>query len=346
MNAHDHAVVVGISRYAEAGGEPAWIENLSGPVNDATAVADWLRKPDGGGLPEDNVTVISTPEDPDPFPPGGATPHQALVEGAINDIARLPRTDFEGAYAGRRLYLYVSGHGLATKPEEAAIVTAEAERMRPLNVTITGWLDWFKAAGIFQELVLWVDCCATRTSGVLSQCNRNEEVGPNPGVARRFVAFAAPFTKEAVENTMDDNLCHGAFTWALLSCLKGPATSTSLRNYLHNNMSSFMRGDQRQIKDVAKEPIFGATDELTFGSPLAATPRFEVTLRFPPDCVGKRATVSVDASSPLAAETVLKAPDWKVQLEAGTYVAFIAETNLLHPFTVTGGEDDAVIAVS
>jgi hypothetical protein len=58
-----------------------------------------------------------------------------------------------------------------------------------------------------------------------------------------------------------------------------------------------------------------------------------------------RATVSVDASSPLTAETVLQSPDWKLELEAGVYVAFVPDKNLLHPFTVNGDERDAVIAV-
>jgi hypothetical protein len=350
MNEHDHAVLVGISRYADAASEHGWIGNLHGPDNDARAIAEWLEKPTGGGLPGGNVTVICSADAPDPFPPGGAAPQQQLVEGALNGLAHLPRTAYEGQYAGRRLYIYVSGHGLATKPEEAAIVTAEAEFGRPLNVTVTSWIEWVNTAGLFQELVLWVDCCATRVFAFLKPCDRNQEVGPNAGTARRFIAYAAPFNKKAVENQMADGLWHGAFTYALLRGLEGatagPVTSTSLRDYLRNNMSSFMNDDQRKAKAVATEPAFGPTDEMTFGSPLAVSPRTEVTLRFPAKCVGMRATVSVDASSPLTAETVLQAPDWKLQLEAGAYVAFVPDTNQIHPFIVNGDEQDAVIAIS
>jgi Caspase domain len=350
MNEHDQAVVVGIRRYADAGNSSGWIGDLNGPDNDADAVAAWLRKPDGGGLPQENVRVVRSAEEPDPFPPGGAAPHQRGIEDRFNELARLPTTAFEGQYAGRRLYLYVSGHGYARNADEAALVTAEAEKERPFNVLVTSWLEWFYTAARFKELVLWVDCCATRTPlTFLKPCDRNLEFSPNAASGRRFVAYAAGFDKRAVENQMPDGQWHGVFTYALLQGLEGAAagevTTDSLRDYLRNSMSTFMREDQRTSAVVAREPSFGPTDPMSFGTP-AQRPKFTLTLRFPEACVGKRATVSVNASSPLAAETVLGKAEWPVELEAGSYVAFVPDANLFQAFSVTGEEKDAVIAIS
>ena len=59
VHPHDHAVVIGIRRYADV--EAGWITTLKGPGNDAAAVASWLRDPAGGGLADDNVReMVST----------------------------------------------------------------------------------------------------------------------------------------------------------------------------------------------------------------------------------------------------------------------------------------------
>jgi hypothetical protein len=166
----------------------------------------------------------------------------------------------------------------------------------------------------------------------------NEGPARGPG-GRLFTAFAAGFDKRAVENQMSDGLWHGVFTYALLQGLKGeasrPITTSSLRDYLLNNMSSFMRDDQRSNSAIAKEPAFARTDELVFGQP-AQRPTFAVTLRFPPEWVGKRVTISVGATSPLIAETVLQQAVWTPQLEAGAYAVFAPELGHFHAFAVNG----------
>ena len=78
------AVVVGIRRDPDADADATrWITNLNGPDNDALAVAEWLRSPGGGGLPQDNVRVVCSRDFPDPFPgPDKVGPQQRAVEDA------------------------------------------------------------------------------------------------------------------------------------------------------------------------------------------------------------------------------------------------------------------------
>jgi uncharacterized caspase-like protein len=352
VHEHDHAVVVGIRRYGDSVNPSKWIRDLEGPDNDAQAIAAWLRKPDGGGLPDENVRVVSSAEAPDPFPPGGAAPQQYAVEAALTDVAFLPPSGFrdeeEGrTYAGRRLYVYVAGHGFAKRVDETALITAEALERRPLNVLITSWLDWYHQAAHFKELVLWVDTCASNVPvAYLKGCDLTVSTGSSIGSARRFYVYAAELNKQAVENKMADGKWHGVFTYALLQGLEGgvagKVTSESLRDYLRNNMKSFMRPEQR-VNAVSQEPAFGPVDPMDFGVE-GTTRAFAVTLRFPDRLKGKKATVSVDASTVLA-ETELAGPEWKLELEAGAYVAFVPDSGEFGAFAVTGDNTGAIDAI-
>ena len=348
MNEHDRAVVIGIRRYGDATDPSGWIGNLNGPDNDAEAIAAWLRKPTGGDLPHDNVRCVRSADLPDPFPDRASVgPHQLAVKAEFDALAALPTNAYDGQYAGRRLYVYASGHGFARHDDEAALITAEAIRDDPLNMLITSCVGWFWKAGRFQEYVVWVDCCAVRQPlAHLQIYSRTQQNSANAAKARRFIAFAAGIGLQAVENQMPDGKWHGAFTYALLQGLEGavtgPVTTNSLSNYLRNNMASFMREDQRQDGSVALEPAFAKVDPIEFHTPVRS--KFAVKLRFPPDCVGKRATISVDASSPLAGDIVLTGPEWDVELPTSSYVVFVPDAGKFLAFTVTG-ESDAVFTV-
>jgi hypothetical protein len=353
MNEHDRAVVIGIRRYPDATAPSKWITNLNGPDNDAAKVAEWLRQEDRGGLPHDNVRVVRSADFPEPFD-DQVGPQQLAIHGALNDVARLPTTAFEGQYTGRRLYIYVSGHGYAKMRNEAALVTAEADKDRPANILITSWLNWFWNAARFKEFVLWADCCATRAPvAVFTPCDRTPVNALNASEGRTFSAFAAKFDRLAVERQMDeDGEWHGVFTWALLKGLDGAAapngvvTSESLRNYLTNNMSTFMRDDQRNNPMVAKEPDFGDVDPMTFR--VIAAPQkslFSIVLRFPPACIGKLVTIVTSASRPPEASTTLQQTDWKLNLGAASYAASVRELSFVSAFTITGESADGAVIV-
>lgn len=339
----DHAVVIGIRRYADVAA--GWVSDLQGPCNDAAAVAGWLRDPTGGGLPHDNVRVVCSPTAPDPFPAGGAEPHQKMVKTVLSDVAQLPKNVYQGQWAGRRLYVYVSGHGWANRRNEAALVTAEATRADPLNVLVTSWVEWMAQTAPFQELVFWGDTCSTRTPVThLHPCDLPVSFSMNAPQVRTFAAYAAPVGLVAVENRMPDGEWHGAFTYALLQGLRGaartPVTSDTLRDYLLNAMRAFLPERDRGRAIVAKEPSFGFTDALEFASPAPA--RFAVSLRFDPSAVGRRVHVGASLSLPPAAETVLGSPEWTVDLEAGVYAVFV-EGAAAGQFEILGGGVDGPV---
>jgi Caspase domain len=343
VNDHDWAVVISVSSYAGASAEPPWITNLQGPDNDANAIVDWLTRPDGGGLPADHVRRV-----PSPAPPAGpGVPKQQEIVDAFKELAELP-TDAYDQRSGRRLYVYVSGHGLAAQRHDAAVVTAEATFEDALNVLITSWVDWFWYAARFEEIVLWVDTCATRvrSSVTLHKCDLPAESRSDAAHGRLVIVFAAGFNYTAVETELEGEW-HGVFTHALLKGLNGaagtPVTTQALKKYLFNSMKTFMTPEQRANPQVAKEPWFEQEYDLEFAAP-AAPPTFEATLRFPPECAGKRVTLSVNASSPLVADEILAAPEWKPKLPVGAYAVYVPDLGLAKAFQVTGGQD-AVVTV-
>lgn len=346
MNDHDHAVVIGIGRYADVAAQPPWVGNLNGPVNDATAIAEWLRDPGGGGLPDDHVQVVLSEPEPDPFPAGGGAPAQQEVRDALESVTAMPTNAHRGRYSGRRFYLYVSGHGWASRRNEAAVVTAEATSANRLNVLASDWMEWLWYADRFEELVLWADACATRTAVDVLHGRKIDRFAQRPN-ALRFDAFAAQFNLLSAEREMPNGEWHGAFTYALLQALHGatggPVTTTSVRNYLTNNMQAFLRDDQR-IATISQEPDFGRTDEMEIADPPA--PRtYPVTLRFRADCVGHTATISSTASHPAAAEQLLDATEWQPSLHAGAYVVSVPDLDLMSSFVVVGGGVDVPVTV-
>jgi hypothetical protein len=335
MSEHDQALVVGISRYAAAAANPPWLPNLNGPDNDAAAVGEWLKRDDGGGLPDENVRVVRSADFANPVNIG---PQQQAVVDAFTELKNLPTDAFEGQYAGRRLYVYVSGHGMAARREDAALVTAEATLDDRLNVLVNSWFDWFWYAARFKEFVLWIDTCATRQPvGFLRPCPWPPEFRVDSGGGELFVAFAAEYGKMAVENELEGEW-HGVFSYALLKALNGaiggPVTSEALKGYLHNSLGSFMTQAQLNHSGVAKEPAFGTTDPMVFTTPPRQT--FAVTLQFPTDCIGKEATIST--AQGLIHTTTLHQTEWTVDLEAGGYAAYVAELDRTYGFGVTGGE--------
>jgi len=341
-NPHDHALVIGIRRYADVAA--GWVKDLKGPDHDAAAVAAWLRSPAGGGLPHDNVRVICSADFPDPFEGGHGEPAEVRISKAFKEIARLPKA--HGQFAGRRLYVYVSGHGFATRRDQAGILAADSVKVTPLIVDVTSFTNWLYEAATFQELVLWADACAERVPPThLVGFPERPQGSPNAPSVRLFESFAAPIGLRAVENQMPDGQWHGAFTYALLRGLEGaaqtPVTSITLRNYLRNALKGFIGEADRGRKTVAKEPAFGRTDEVQLAAPAAST--FSVTIHFPPEAVGKLATVARGRTVPPADQTTLADTQWRPSLEAGLYVVLVSDLGLAETFEVGGGLEAEVI---
>src|SRR5262249_55697758 len=122
MAATDRAIIVGIQKYPSIG-------DLGGPENDARAFGDWVVSPSGGNVPEANVrrilATIPNPRYNNPVRPVYWEAEEAF--GELMDIYDANLTQRGGSgKIGRRLYVYLAGHGFDPEPEYTALLAANA----------------------------------------------------------------------------------------------------------------------------------------------------------------------------------------------------------------------------
>lgn len=233
MATDDHAVVVGITTYR--GFDP-----LEGPERDAMAFADWLEESAGGQVPSSQVHRILTSQFSSVDQPG---------RDDIDQIFRplVTKVLTEGR-AGRRLYVFLAGHGFSdpSSMEGAALYTANAEFLFTPHVAGTLYAEWFRRNAGFSEIVLVMDCCRT-VSGLNSlapppfPASQNIESG---GSVRTFLAYATEWGQETREMEID-GVNRGVFTTALVEALRhappnrlGRVTGEIVKNFVHHRLSA------------------------------------------------------------------------------------------------------------
>ncbi len=161
MGKDDYAVVIGIRTYPS-------MSPLEGPCRDAQDFYEWLRKSNGGDVPEPNVKMLITDQFQDPDE----------TEHPLTDEIHLLFKDFvqhghmahmSGQSLGRRLYIYMAGHGFSEVGDgtQAALYAANASPSFAFNVAGTKYAEWFRRNAVFEEIVLVMDCC--RTTSLVSE---------------------------------------------------------------------------------------------------------------------------------------------------------------------------------
>ena len=105
MAVNDHALVVGINSYPG-------LSDLQGPVDDAERFAAWLINTPGVDVPKTNVSKLLTnvfhPPGPESYVDARPTASDFL--GYFTRVLERQVESNQGQ-PGRRLYLYLSGHG-------------------------------------------------------------------------------------------------------------------------------------------------------------------------------------------------------------------------------------------
>jgi hypothetical protein len=111
--------VVGITDYPTLGDPPP--PALHASDKDAQAIVQWLVDPAGGGLDPTHVREIRTSM----FPPGsGPAPARAETLKAFNWLHTIASENAKNGRRfkiGRRLYIYMSGHGFSPGEYQAAL---------------------------------------------------------------------------------------------------------------------------------------------------------------------------------------------------------------------------------
>lgn len=314
MAANDRAIVVGVKDYPSLG-------NLDGPENDAKDFEKWLIDKKGGDVPPENVKRILSSDFAVTANPLDAEPTTVRLERRFDELYDLGHNN--GGKAGRRLYIYLAGHGFAPSLEDAALLMANAARGKSgHHISGRTYANWFRQSAFFDEVVLFMDCCREHSA--------RAGVRPSPydplaaGVpAHHLYGFATEWSRASRERPIGaGGQIQGLFTVALLAGLRGSAprnaagqvTAETLVNFVHSYLPQLTaeQGVERQ------DPEFDyyKPDPIVFSS--APPVRFHLRVTLSAADAGKAVELLDGAFQPVAgnkASPVL----WEWDVPPGMY---------------------------
>lgn len=271
MAQEDFGIVVGINDYQD----PTY-GRLDGACRDAEDFAAWLKSPDGGNVPKENVNPFTKLSDA-----GGNEPMLSHLLILLQNMRK--RAAAGKKRVGRRLYIFLAGHGISPPElDEAGLLTVEA------GDSVTPYLpgkqsaDQFCLSARFEEVVLFMDCCRV-TDLLLQRFTLPISEKPDPAAAgkiRRFYAFATALGKTARE-TDNAGVVRGVFSRVLLEGLNGAVLPDETGRMSTTQVRTYLEAELRKIKINGEEqtPHFPCKDEIVLAEGL--TPRrLGVTLTY------------------------------------------------------------------
>jgi hypothetical protein len=336
---NDSAIVVGIARYPQFSFDGNSANNLQGPVNDANEMAHWLT-----ATAQANVTLITSNGDGQSnWSVQDLRPNPQDISERFQSYVRLGM-GLPSRRVGRRLYVYMAGHGFMPEPRHLALVTADAlsDEILP-NVQATSWIDWFADQLYFDEFVLWMDCCATRTfvySGgkpLLKKAAARQD-----GRGKVFMGWAAGPSRAAFEGPLGVNgQVRGLFTDRLLRGLNGAAAdangivSTSSLVAYFKNSNGLVGTLAQSSSNLVSTPTFVEQDELVLAN--VGSNLKEYSLKF---LLADGATVLIQTGNGTFATVTVLNGTAKASLPIGLYKAECGGFSRM--FEIASGTPDEV----
>lgn len=314
MTNPDWALVVGIAKYPTFGATSAAANDLRGPINDAVEVADVLTKT----LGVQNVTLLTSNKNNGK---DWAEPPRPVVD----DIDRwfmkiIQQSDAnveagKGPQVGRRLYVYLSGHGLAPEKSKRALVSSDALAKTYIrHFLATTFHDGLINSQFFSEYVLWMDCCTQARVTLIPSASPFVLKAPVVPQPPQVVACAAKFGELAVELPLGQHgEFHGAFTFELVRGLRGAAANPTTGGIRTSDLAGYLYKAVPELIDklpdktgISREPEFIEDDDIEFvpPQPSAAAKARTITFTAPVPADGTDVRVLDHARLPVAGGAV------------------------------------------
>ena len=269
---NDWALVVGINRYPTAGVTP-----LEGAVHDAKKFHEWVTHPKGGAVDPLQAKLLTSPANGDGGAAGPARPKLSEVreffEHLVNQL---------GSGTGRRLYIYLSGHGISPTGQEsmrnAALLMANAQPPKywfnfPGNI----WAEGARSAALFREVILVMDCCRDLKNNVPIVGHDLGEPVSDSTDCRLIEVYATGWDSKARELAFPPaTQKQGVFSRSLLEVLRtGRMTGTMLKESVKHHLAVALKDEKK-----AQVPEIGRDEELAkiMFNEAAGPPRTEVVI--------------------------------------------------------------------
>ena len=297
----DYAIVVGINWYPQ-------FNRLLGPEADALRFRDWLASPTGGMVALSKIKTILSSD------------HQGLDENiratwqpTLQDLKEALRSHSDKAFnndkngkgprVGRRLYMFLSGHGITpdrtptTNPDYIGALLSASATPSDSADHLMGypWVEWFRTAGAFDEIILLMDCCRDLKNNVTPTfCTPTPLTSGRREEVRVFYAAAAGVDSKSWETDLGvPPQRHGVFSYVLMEALQndslcdanGWLMNSQLRETLKKRVP-MLRSDQAPFIDY--QP-----DDFVFIKRIQK-PNFQprkpnLCMTFAPSCTGAEA---------------------------------------------------------
>jgi hypothetical protein len=226
-NTKDRAIVIGVERYDDPGVKP-----LSGPRGDARAFYDWVTSLDGGAVPPENVVLLD----------GQGQEKDASIADIEAAFLGLCEPAKNSPYLGRRLYVYLAGHGVAQNAQEVSLLASDGgPSASDRHIPGWHWLNWFLVSAYFDEVVLFADCCRTAFGHWMVRPFPLKEAERGYQLKVKWArGLAVQYGGTALEEQVGET-SRGVFTKALLAALntardeKGEVTPASVSEFFFNH---------------------------------------------------------------------------------------------------------------
>lgn len=316
-NSRDFGLIVGVNHYPSH-------RPLQGAIPDANAFEEWLVNTGAGGsVPAANYRKVLSAASP-------VSPIWDEIDDAIKAVVDEARK----LGNARRFYFFFSGHGLAQVESEkttTGFCLAKWSLLRRNQLLdLTCYRNYVVNSGLFEEVVMFADCCRNREVMIRGLCPSFENIvpaAPATGQVRRYVAYATELLSAAQEGPADDST-RGYFSRALMDALWGEAADAQggvpagqLTAYLYKYVPLLAQQQKKkQVPDVEplyppeQEPVFGSA---SLGGAAPSAPPANTIIDF------LNAAGSVTLEGPKIDEFrhhQLQAGSWALALRTGSYV--------------------------
>jgi hypothetical protein len=197
---------------------------------------------------------------------------------------------------GRRLYFFFSGHGIApTRAEnpdfrEAALLMANAtDVLLTRHIGTRTHAEYFRGRGIFDEVIMFVDCCRDLKNNVFLTPTQLPAVSSQRPPGRYFYAASTQLGSKAWERSFGGQV-RGIFSKVLIDGLNDPKlcddqrylTGSDLAKWLYTRIPA-----ETDKQDPEIDRYTGPQDIILFKRPPEGPP--EARISFSPAYVGKTA---------------------------------------------------------
>src|SRR5713101_5669641 len=130
--------------------------------------------------------------------------------------------------------------------------------------------EWFVKSGLFQEVVLFMDCCRNEPLINFPLSLPSWAVSTGKTRAKKFYGFATKWAQKSREQVID-GMVQGVFTWSLLKALRGDVTDNEgrvtekeLKGSIYNSVRKLLANGQAPGSGEFQDPDFEGDDDWVF----------------------------------------------------------------------------------